>query len=82
MTKINKVKEMGKEALEVYFSDTPKWAKIVRFVGLILSAIGGTLALTNPVTAPVGITILIPFAGYMTAFGTLSALIVQGFSKK
>lgn len=82
MDTINKAKEIGKEALEVYFSDTPKWAKIVRFAGLILGAIGGTLALTNPITAPVGITILIPYAGYMTAIGTLSALIVQGFSKK
>jgi hypothetical protein len=82
MATLDKAKEIGKEAVKVYFSDTPKWAKIVRLAGIVLSAVGGTLALTNPVTAPVGIAVLIPYSGYMTAIGTFSALFVQGFSKK
>jgi hypothetical protein len=81
MATLDKAKEIGKEAVKVYFSDTPKWAKIVRFAGLVLSAVGGTLALTNPVTAPAGIAILVPYAGYMTSIGTFTALFIQGFQK-
>jgi len=77
-----KEKSIVGKALDVYFSDTPKWAKIVRFIGIGLAAIGGTLSMTNPITAPIGIAFLVPYAGYFTMTGTFTALFVQGFSKK
>jgi hypothetical protein len=69
----------GKESLKVYFSDTPVWAKIVRFAGLILGSVGGAILLANPISLPV---ILVAAAPYMTILGNATALFVQGFTKK
>lgn len=82
METIDKAKEIGKQAINTYFSDTPKWAKIVRFTGIILTAVGASLLQTNPITAPIGLAVLIPYANYIVYGGTLASLIAQGFQKK
>ena len=61
-----------------FMSDTPKWAKIVRFIGIGIGAVGGALLAANPVTLPAA---LITAAPYMTLFGNFTALFIQGFSK-
>jgi len=81
MAIIEKTKDVVKQGLDTYFSDTPKWAKIVRLSGIILTSIGGALAMTNPITAPAGIALLIPYSGYMTVLGSSIAIFVQGFKK-
>jgi hypothetical protein len=72
------VKQVVKEGVKSYFSDTPKWVKIVRLVGVVMGAIGGTILASNPVTLPVA---LVAAAPYMVMVGNFTALIVQGFSK-
>lgn len=74
--------ELMKSAGTAIMSDTPKWAKIVRLISLGVTALGSTLAMTNPVTAPAGIALLIPYSSYLTFAGTFSALFVQFFTKK
>jgi hypothetical protein len=65
-------------AIKTYFSDTPKWAKIVRFIGVTVGAVGGAILMSNPVTMPV---VLITAAPYMVTIGNFTALLVQGFTK-
>lgn len=52
---------------------TPKWFKIIRSTGLILSAIGGVLV-AAPVTLP---TTLVSIGGYLLLGGTLASAISQ-----
>jgi hypothetical protein len=78
MGTIEKTKDVLKQAGNAYFSDTPKWAKIVRFAGLALGAIGGAILTANPVTMPVGLVVAAP---YLTVVGNAAALFVQGFKK-
>lgn len=77
-TSFELAKNTVKGAVSNYFSDTPKWAKIVRFVGLGFGALGGALVVANPVTLP---AILVTLAPYMTLVGNFTALFVQGFAK-
>lgn len=79
---LDKIKTAGSDAIKAYLSDTPKWAKIVRLTGIILTAVGASLAQTNPITAPIGLAVLIPYANWFIYGGTLTSLIVQGFQKK
>ncbi|UOE39165.1 hypothetical protein [Chryseobacterium oryzae] len=52
---------------------TPKWFKIIRSAGLILSAVGGTL-----VAAPVALpATLVSIGGYLLLGGTLASAISQ-----
>jgi len=82
MQAIEKTKEYSKAIGDAIMSDTPKWAKVVRLISLGLTSLGGTLMMTNPVTAPAGIALLIPYAGYITFIGSFSATFVQFFGKK
>ena len=75
------IEALSKPSYGNFMSDTPKWAKIVRFCGWGLTAIGGALLTSNPVTVPL-VAGLIPYAGYITLGGTAIGLFVQGFSKK
>lgn len=52
---------------------TPKWFKIIRSTGLILSAVGGVL-----VAAPVALpSVLISIGGYLLLGGTIASAISQ-----
>ena len=73
------IAETSKKAAKAYFSDTPKWAKIVRLIGLVIGAAGGAILATNPATLPV---VLVTAAPYMTMLGNFTAMLVQGFEKK
>jgi hypothetical protein len=66
-----------KQATEAYFSDTPKWAKMVRLTGIAVGALGGTL-LTGGAALPAA---LVSAAPYMVMLGNFTALFVQGFKK-
>lgn len=78
MGTIEKTKDVLKQAGNAYFSDTPKWAKIVRFAGLALGAIGGAILTANPVTMPAGLVVIAP---YLTVVGNATAIFVQGFKR-
>lgn len=78
MQAVEKTKKIAKEAVTTYFSDTPKWAKIVRLIGLGLGAAGGAILAANPATLPVAIVASAP---YLTLLGNFTALFVQGFQK-
>jgi len=75
------VMDLMKSAGKAIMSDTPKWAKIVRLAALGLTAIGATISTANPLLVPT-IAFLIPYGGYITLAGTLSATFVQFFTKK
>lgn len=78
MSILEKTKEVGKEAAKSYFSDTPKWAKIVRLIGIVSASVGGAILMSNPATLPAGLVIAAP---YLTVVGNAAALFVQGFKK-
>lgn len=78
MSILEKTKEVGKEAAKAYFSDTPRWAKIVRLIGLVSGAVGGAILMSNPATLPAGLIIAAP---YLTVIGNATALFIQGFKK-
>ena len=52
---------------------TPKWFKIIRTVGITLTAIGGAI-LTAPVALPATI---VTVAGYVMLGGTIASVIAQ-----
>ena len=79
MEVIEKTKEVGKRAVSDYFSDTPRWAKVVRLIGIGFGALGGAVMAANPVTLPAFIVVSAP---YLTLIGNFAAIFVQGFSKK
>ena len=54
-------------------SPTPKWFRIVRYIGLALSAVGGVIA-TAPVSLPAGIVTL---GGYLLLSGTIIGAVSQ-----
>lgn len=70
--------EIVKSAGKDYMADTPKWAKVVRLIGLVVGAAGGTILTSNPVMWPVAV---IAAAPYMTMIGNFTALLVQSFKK-
>lgn len=78
MSILEKTKEVGKEAAKAYFSDTPKWAKIVRLIGIVSASVGGAILMSNPVTMP---AVLVVVAPYLTVVGNATAIFVQGFKK-
>ena len=54
-------------------NDTPKWFKIVRNVGLGLTAISGTL-----LAAPIGLpSLVINIAGYLALAGAIASAVAQ-----
>lgn len=55
------------------FSDTPKFFKRIRNIGLVLTAVSGVI-LTAPVSLP---AIIITGAGYMATAGLAAAAISQ-----
>jgi hypothetical protein len=67
-----------KENVANYFSDTPKWAKIVRFTGLIIGAAGGAI-LTGGASIPATLVVAAP---YMVMVGNFAALFVQKYTQK
>lgn len=75
---VEKIKNTAQKAVTSYFSDTPKWVKIVRFIGLGIGAAGGAILAANPATLPVAIVASAP---YLTLLGNFTALFVQGFQK-
>ncbi|MDY0090586.1 MAG: hypothetical protein RBR78_09495 [Flavobacteriaceae bacterium] len=52
---------------------TPKWFKIIRTVGIALTAVGGAI-LTAPVALP---TTIVTVAGYVLLGGTVATAIAQ-----
>lgn len=52
---------------------TPKWFKIIRSAGLVLSAVGGAL-IAAPIALP---TALVTVGGYLLLGGTLATAISQ-----
>jgi hypothetical protein len=78
MSILEKTKEVGKGAAKAYFSDTPRWAKIVRLIGIVSASVGGAILMSNPATLPAGLVIVAP---YLTVVGNAAALFVQGFKK-
>ena len=52
---------------------TPKWFKIIRTVGITLTAVGGAI-LTAPVALPATI---VTVAGYVMLGGTIASVIAQ-----
>lgn len=78
MGTIEKTKDVLKQAGNAYFSDTPKWAKVVRLIGLAVGAIGGAVLAANPATMPVALVVSAP---YMTLIGNATAIFVQGFKR-
>jgi hypothetical protein len=67
-----------KKLSENYMADTPRWAKVVRLVGLVAGAAGGAILTSNHVLWPVA---LIAAAPYMVTVGNFTALFVQSFKK-
>jgi hypothetical protein len=65
------------KAVDQIASPVPKWAKWARNIGLIVGAIGGSIA-TSGVALP---AIVMSAAPYMVLFGNATALIAQGFKK-
>lgn len=78
MAIIEKTKDVVKQGLNTYFSDAPKWAKIVRFIGIVSASVGGAILMSNPATLP---AVLVIAAPYLTVVGNAAALFVQGFKK-
>lgn len=78
MAIIEKTKDVVKQGLNTYLSDTPKWAKIVRFIGIVSASVGGAILMSNPATLP---AVLVIAAPYLTVVGNAAALFVQGFKK-
>ena len=52
---------------------TPKWFKIVRAIGITLTAVGGAI-LTAPVAIP---TTIVTVAGYLALGGTIATAVAQ-----
>lgn len=52
---------------------TPKWFKIVRTIGITLTAVGGAI-LAAPVAIPATI---VTIAGYLTLGGTIATAVAQ-----
>ncbi|ADQ16778.1 hypothetical protein Lbys_1052 [Leadbetterella byssophila DSM 17132] len=52
---------------------TPKWFKIIRTIGITLTAVGGAI-LTAPVALP---TTIVTVAGYVLLGGTVATAIAQ-----
>lgn len=52
---------------------TPKWFKIVRTIGITLTAIGGAI-LAAPVAVP---TVIVTVAGYLALGGTIATAVAQ-----
>lgn len=52
---------------------TPKWFKIVRAIGITLTAVGGAI-LTAPVAIPASI---VTVAGYLALGGTIATAVAQ-----
>ena len=75
---MTKTIEKAGELIDIYFEDTPKWAKFVRFSAMILTLVGG-LVTANPALYPV---FLVAAAPYLTTIGPGVALYVQKFTKK
>jgi hypothetical protein len=71
------VKSIAKSAIKTYIADTPLWAKIIRFAGLIASAAGETIASSPDLWSPG----LVDAAPYMLRGGIFIALVVQSFKK-
>ncbi len=75
---VNAAKEVGKTIM----ADTPKWAKIVRFCGLGLTAVGGALATTTPAAIPLAvIAAIVPYNSLITMSGTFLIMFAQMFKK-
>ena len=72
------LKNLPKNAVNAYMADTPKWAKVVRLVGLVAGAAGGAILTSNPALWPVGVIVAAP---YMVTIGNFTALFVQSFKK-
>ena len=67
---------MKKDSLNIVervTNETPKWFKIVRNVGLTLTAISGTL-LAAPIGLPV---VVINIAGYLALGGAIASAVAQ-----
>jgi hypothetical protein len=78
MAIIEKAKDVVKHGVNTYFSDTPKWAKIVRLIGIVSTSIGSAILMSNPATMPIALVVAAP---YLTVIGNATALFVQGFKK-
>ena len=52
---------------------TPKWFKIIRTIGITLTAVGGAI-LAAPVTIP---TTIVTVAGYLALGGTIATAVAQ-----
>lgn len=76
-TAIRKTKELAYQVMDNYKSPTPRWAKICRNSGILLTAIGGGIV-TAPALFPAA---LVSLAGYMIVGGTVATGIFQGFKK-
>jgi hypothetical protein len=76
------IKNTVKGAAEVYFSDTPLWAKIVRFAGITTGAFGGAVAVTVATGGVALPAILVTASPYMVLFGNFTALFVQKYTRK
>ena len=67
---------MKKDSLNIVervTNETPKWFKIVRNVGLALTAISGTL-LAAPIGLPV---VVVNIAGYLALGGAIASAVAQ-----
>lgn len=80
MGQLKEVTEKTKEAISIYLSDRPRWAKIVCITGTTVSLIGGALMSVTPASLP-ALAFLIPYSGYMTFGGSLITTIFQTFKK-
>jgi ABC-type xylose transport system permease subunit len=58
---------------ERILAPTPKFFRTIRFIGLILGSVGGTI-LMAPVALPAAITTI---AGYLVTAGTVAAAVSQ-----
>lgn len=75
--KIKTVKDKAVKLAKDYVAPVPRWAKILRNVGVITTAIGGGI-LASPALFGAG---LITAASYMVFGGNAAILIFQGFKK-
>lgn len=77
-----KAKQAIKQVADFYISDRPVWAKIACISGTVISLVGSSLLVANPVTLPAFVASLVPYSWYLTFGGNLLTLIFQSFKRK
>jgi len=77
MKTIQNAKKATRQYIDNCKYPTPRWAKILRNIGITVSAIGGGI-IAAPALFPAA---LVSLGGYLVLGGTIATGIFQGFKK-